>query len=468
MQRTTAYRTLVHALQSDDFYDLAQELAAILFPFYLLFEAKGETDAEKLEPIRLRVFELWREFVDRHPFLRKVNPQLALPLGVVSAEKPDSVSPDPVPGCLPSKSLDELEKDKAAEWRPVRPDRLAEALAERKSGRLRRVLEVAATKEEHVRYASERLGWRVEPLAGIQTKEQARAAAWLLIERAAPRWFLGFRNVTNPTNERTAVFSVAPRTGCGKLDADPTHDRTAAQRSCCLYGNLASLPLDWVVRQKVAGVNMNFFYVEQLPVLPPERYAPEDLLFLVPRVMELVYTAWDVKPFADDVWLDADEPLREAMRKQRRENREANGAPEPDPPDWLSAYPEIETDPQRGIPFGPFAWNADRRARLQAEVDAYFARLYGLTRKQLRYILDPADLTEKEREDLLSDFEEVQDPLDPAGYQARVLQNTAQDGTDEKFPWETFRVLKKNEIREFGEYRTRRLVLEAWARLRRG
>ena len=33
------------------------------------------------------------------------------------------------------------------------------------------------------------------------------------------------------------------------------------------------------------------------------------------------------------------------------------------------------------------------------------------------------------------------------------------------YPSETFRVLKEREIRQFGEYRTRRLVLEAWDRL---
>lgn len=31
----------------------------------------------------------------------------------------------------------------------------------------------------------------------------------------------------------------------------------------------------------------------------------------------------------------------------------------------------------------------------------------------------------------------------------------------EDFPGETFRVLKEKEVRQFGEYRTRRLVLEA-------
>ena len=66
---------------------------------------------------------------------------------------------------------------------------------------------------------------------------------------------------------------------------------------------------------------------------------------------------------------------------------------------------------------------------MRAELDAYYAHLYGLNRDELRYILDPTDLM----------------------------------GTD--YPSETFRVLKNNEIREFGEYRTQRLILEAWHQL---
>src|SRR5262249_58463813 len=77
----------------------------------------------------------------------------------------------------------------------------------------------------------------------------------------------------------------------------------------------------------------------------------------------------------------------------------------------------------------PFRWDEDRRAILRAELDAYYASLYGLTRDELRYILDPSDVY----------------------------------GPD--FPGETFRVLKNNEIKLHGEYRTRRLVLEAWDRL---
>jgi len=77
----------------------------------------------------------------------------------------------------------------------------------------------------------------------------------------------------------------------------------------------------------------------------------------------------------------------------------------------------------------PFGWDEDRRALLRAELDAFYARAYGLDRDELRYILDPADVK----------------------------------GPD--YPSETFRVLKEKEIRQHGEYRTRRLVLQAWDRM---
>ena len=52
---------------------------------------------------------------------------------------------------------------------------------------------------------------------------------------------------------------------------------------------------------------------------------------------------------------------------------------------------------------------------------------------------------------------EISDSLNPESYATRVEAST--------FPDETFRVLKQKEIRRFGEYRTRCLVLEAWKRL---
>lgn len=74
----------------------------------------------------------------------------------------------------------------------------------------------------------------------------------------------------------------------------------------------------------------------------------------------------------------------------------------------------------------PWIYNPERRSVLQAELDAIFAHLYGLNTEDLLYILDPEDICGK--------------------------------GCIN----ETFRVLKDNEVRQYGEYRTKRLVLEAW------
>ena len=270
-------------------------------------------------------------------------------------------------------------------------------------------------------------------------------------------WLLGFRDVTNATNERTAIFSLLPRVGVGNNTPLVLFEIDQATPAGGLLANFDSLVFDYVTRQKIAGTHMNFFFVHQLPALPPSAYTKEDLLFIVPRVLELIYTAWDIKPFADDVWCESVDTLREAIRRQWEENAKETGGHRWELPDWIEAYPEIETDPNKGIPLPPFKWDESRRARLRAELDAYYAKLYGLTRKQLRYILDPADLTERELEDILDPWEEVRDPLDPEAYAERVRRST--------FPGETFRVLKEKELRLYGEYRTRRLVLEAWDKL---
>lgn len=237
-----------------------------------------------------------------------------------------------------------------------------------------------------------------DELAALAQALQAPAAPEALqvllddwMDRRSPRWLMGWRDITNATNERTVIASVVPRVGVGnKIPLlFPSVDISAA-RSAALLGNLSAMALDFVARQKIGGTTLNYFYIKQFPVLPPDRYTDADLAFIVPRVLELTYTAHDLQAWYDD----------------------------------LAAYdPRPVADQGR-----PFPWDAERRALLRAELDAYYARLYGLTRDELRYILDPADVM----------------------------------GAD--YPSETFRVLKESEIRAYGEYRTRRLVLQAWDR----
>jgi hypothetical protein len=201
-----------------------------------------------------------------------------------------------------------------------------------------------------------------------------------LAERCDKQWLLAFRDVTNSTNERTAIFTVLPKVAVGHKAPLIFINTNQLKFYSLLLANFNSLVLDYVVRQKIGGNSLSFFILKQLPVIPPDRYTPKDIKFISDRVLELVYTAWEMQPFAQDMEYDGP----------------------------------------------PFIWNEQRRAILRAELDAYYAKLYGLTRDELRYILDPSNIY----------------------------------GPD--FPSETFRVLKNNETKKFGEYRTQRLVLAAW------
>ncbi|MFM5983416.1 MAG: Eco57I restriction-modification methylase domain-containing protein [Sphaerospermopsis kisseleviana] len=221
--------------------------------------------------------------------------------------------------------------------------------------------------------------FEIKPRYWVDKKEvENRLSDW------KKKWLLCFRRICRGTNERTAIFSLLPKVACGDsiFIMIPTVNQT--DLITCLYGCLNSLVFDFVTRQKVGGTNFNFFIVKQLPVIPPERYTEKDIEYITPRVLELVYTSWDMQPFALDMGYEGE----------------------------------------------PFIWNPNKRALIRAELDAYYAKLYGLTRDELRYILDPADVYGAE------------------------------------FPSETFRVLKNNEVKQYGEYRTQRLVLEAWDRIK--
>jgi hypothetical protein len=271
---------------------------------------------------------------------------------------------------------------------------------------------------------------------------------------------LGYRRIARNTDERTVVASIIPWGPASYgwiLSLGP--DAAGLSLLCATYN---SLVFDYLLRQSLSQPSIPQSTFEQVAALPPTAYTPADLAFIVPRVLELTYTAWDMKPFADDVWNEADEALRAAIAPALSKPGESGLGGEGHPPSPAARERGLGGEGQRkpggeGIPFPPFRWDEDRRAILRAELDAYYARLYGLTRKQLRYILDPRrpDRTRTCRHP--RPLEEVSDPLDPVGYAERVAAST--------FPGETFRVLKEKEIRQYGEYRTRRLVLEAWERL---
>ena len=81
-------------------------------------------------------------------------------------------------------------------------------------------------------------------------------------------WLLGFRDVTNATNERTAIFTVVPRVGVGNKIPLILLNDVGALRTVCFIGNSNSLVFDFVTRQKIGGTSLSYFIFKQLPVLP--------------------------------------------------------------------------------------------------------------------------------------------------------------------------------------------------------
>ena len=254
-------------------------------------------------------------------------------------------------------------------------------------------------------------------------------------KKLIPKWLMGWRDITNPHTLRTVIVSIIPIYGIGNTVPIFNFSKDIKSEKCVLlYANLNSIVLDFVARQKVGGTHINLYIIKQFPVLPPNAYSQDDINFIVPRVLELTYTAVDLIPFAEDLWDCADSKMRRYFLEQRH-GTQAAAFEEFTKYDTAHLPKKTEGQgKQTGLAafLPPFVFDPERRALLRADLDARYARLYGLTRDDLRYILDSADLM------------------------------------GEDYSSETFRILKKNEIDEYGEYRTRRLVLEAWDREGRG
>jgi len=162
-------------------------------------------------------------------------------------------------------------------------------------------------------------------------------------------WLLGWRRITNTTNERTVIYSFLPLTAAGDsvfLELPKGDTRGVA----CHVANLDSLIFDYLARQKLGGMNLNFFTVRQLPALLPatfEAAAPWARRcalngWIAPRVLELAFTAWDILPLARDL----------------------------------------------GYSGPPFSWDPERRFLLRCELDAAFFHLYDIERDDVDYIMN--------------------------------------------------------------------------------
>ena len=205
------------------------------------------------------------------------------------------------------------------------------------------------------------------------TLEQHRNADWLPNPQfwvpasecgwtAGADWVLGFKEITAPTNVRTFIASLLPTVGFG--NKVPILKPEAGSRAeWLLAANFNAIILDFVARQKVQGQTLNLFIVEQLPVVPPDRYeavrfGPKTAGEIVREaVLELTYTAHDMEPFARDMG-------------------------------YVDKAGKVKP---------PFAWDEPRRLHLRAKLDALFFHLYGVTdRDDIRYIYSTFPIVERE------------------------------------------------------------------------
>lgn len=205
-----------------------------------------------------------------------------------------------------------------------------------------------------------------------------------------------YKDVGRAGVARTFVIARVPNSvGVGHT-ATVLYSESGCWNSCLIQGILSSIILDYVAKQKAGGNHMSIFIVKQFPMVAPNQIPTNVQFEIVQRVSELCYFNHDLDGWAEELYNELTEEQRQVL-------------------------------PQLGQK-QPFIFNPDRRAVLQAELDAIIGHLYGLNTEDMRYILDPEDV------------------CGPGCIN------------------ETFRVLKDNEIRQYGEYRTKRLVMDAWSR----
>jgi hypothetical protein len=203
----------------------------------------------------------------------------------------------------------------------------------------------------------------------------AREVNGRLAEKWNRGWLLGWRDICRSFDERTVIASVIPRTGVGNT-TPLLLTGIEVKRVASLVACLSSFALDYAARQKVGGTHLNFVQARQLPVLSPSAFDSQVQWcagisacgWVLPRVLELTYTAWDLEPFARDA-------------------------------DYAGP---------------PFRWDPERRFLLRCELDAAFFHLYGHSRHDTAYVMD------------------------------------------------TFPIVRKNDEKVHGEYRTKRVILEIY------
>jgi hypothetical protein len=139
-------------------------------------------------------------------------------------------------------------------------------------------------------------------------------------------WSLAFRDIARTNDERTIIAALIPRVAANnKLPLLSS----SIENSVHLVANMNAIPCDFVARQKVHSTSVNWFIVEQLPVVRDTSYSrnfgKKTAADIVKAdVLALTYTANDMAPFARDMGYDGP-PFKwdETDRARRRARLDA-------------------------------------------------------------------------------------------------------------------------------------------------
>lgn len=233
------------------------------------------------------------------------------------------------------------------------------------------------------------------------------------IQGPLPSAWLSFHGIANPNNERTFISTIVGPVAAGNsLPLLSFAQQVMPQDIACLCGNLNSFVLDYCSRLKISSRNFNFFVVKQLPVYGHLIYsevcqwgiAPQTLRdWLLPRVLELTYSAWDLEPFARNCG-------------------------------WSGP---------------PFRWDEERRFLLRCELDAVFFHLYLPATpegKWKRALVSEGAAHDESEEDLA---------------RLKTIFPTPRDAV--AYIMDAFPIARRRDEEKFnGDYRTKRIILEIY------
>jgi hypothetical protein len=173
-------------------------------------------------------------------------------------------------------------------------------------------------------------------------------------------WAVGFRDIARSTDVRTFISAVVSSASAGnKLPLLISFEEKSSYKrvSPVLLANMNSLPFDYVLRQKIQSTSVNWFIVEQLPLIDPSEY--DATLgkttigeFIKQQVLRLSYTAHDLAAFARDLGYDGP----------------------------------------------PFVWDPEDRRHRMARLDALYFRLYGLDRDEAAYVMETFPIVREQDE----------------------------------------------------------------------